>query len=256
MRNSRFVAIAVACLLGLASCQFSSAQVQFELPRVGGGIVLDGGAFFEGADFAVSGHGGMSISKSVNNGVTTINARSGDEKCVITEDPDNGIVVKLTQKYGPDQADEIAEEFPGLYMHLKSIPKNVDGAEVDVHVDVTRTFEAANEEELEDKHPAAFAAYEKYAKSNTANFGLIRGADLRLPMVVGLDDFDGEMEEMAEKMRAALGDRIELRLPEVGGAQIEIIDVESDDQAEQKSDNADEKDSKQQSDEKDRKKDT
>ena len=225
------LAFTAACAALLGCFNFAVAQDAIRLPDLGGAVVLDGGAFFEAGDFSGR-HGGMSVSKSVRNGVTTINARSDGERCEIVDDPDNGITVKLTQRYGPDQAEEIAEEFPGLYMHLKSIPSNVDGAEVDVHVDVTRTFEAADKEELQEQHPMAFEAYEKYSQSANGIPGRLGGfGGLALPDV----DFDiiegdmAEIEEMQAKVREALKDRVDLRMPAVGGlSRIRIIEVESD----------------------------
>jgi len=228
----------------LAVPALSQAQV-IEIPEI---RELGGGAIS-----IATGGNGRSVQVSVNNGIKTIKAVDGEERCEIVDDPDNGITVKLTQQFGPDDADKIEKSMPGLYMHLKSIPKNVDGAKVDVHIDVTREFEADDKEELEAQHPEAFKVYEKYANAqNRIGFGIrpLRMRPIELPAVVDLKDIEEKMKAIEGKMMEQMK---ELRIPEVGGVDWQIIEVE-DEKKDSDKEKSDEKQSKPKTDKKEDKK--
>lgn len=219
--------LAIACLLALPS--FVQAQVEIEIPR----IDLGGGAI----QFSTTGGDGFSVSVSVNNGVKTIKGKSGTEKVEIVEDPDNGIKVKLTERYGPDDADKIEKSMPGLYMHLKSIPKTVDNAKVDVLVDVTREYEADDKKDLENKHPEVYKVYKKYTENRTAGFRMGRPGAFRvieMPRVVRPADLEEKMKAMEEEIKKKMKE-MELRVPDIGVVpKIEIIKNEEKDRDEKK----------------------
>ncbi len=203
--------LAAFCLIAAPS--FAAAQIEeIEFPRIGG---IDGGAIQFSSS---SSSGGRSVSVSVKDGVKTTKGKEGGEKVVIVEDPENGIKVSWTKRYGPEDADELEKTMPGLYMHLKSMPKKVDEAKVDVHVDVTRDFEADDKSDLKSKHPEVFEVYEKYTKNQGIRFGGIRRPmrlDVR-PRIVDPADIRDEIEKMKSEIEEKMKE-MKIRRPSVGG---------------------------------------
>jgi hypothetical protein len=120
------------------------------------------------------------------NGVKTIEVDEGDRKVTIIEDPNNGIVVAITET------------------------KN--GKEV------TEKFEAKTEADLKKNHPKAHAEYEKYAKGNGAvniqinqggiRFGQAPGLPFG-PQVPGNARFNDPRLETAGRLLQSLGRHIE-----------------------------------------------
>jgi hypothetical protein len=129
-----------------------------QLPQIRGqdmGVIMDGSMFSSGSR--------ISVRMSVENGVRKIHAEEDGVRTVIDEDPSGHIVVRITRQYGPGELDQLMEDHPALYMSVKDFPTTTEDAEaVEVSVGVTRKFEAESVEALQEKHPQAHAAWEKY----------------------------------------------------------------------------------------------
>ncbi len=156
-----------------------TAQIRIEMPEIQDlrgagfdmGVLMDGSMFSSGSN--------MSMSTTIENGVKKIRVTENGVKTYIEED-ENGIVLKITRRYGPEQMDILMEEHPGLYMAMKDFPTEVEDAEeIEVSVGVTKKYEAANAEELEEKHPEVFKSYQKYTSGNSGGFRSIRGIGRR-----------------------------------------------------------------------------
>ena len=209
MSRNIHLLLALAGLLALPSL----VSAQADLPRIdlgrGGVIRLSSSSF----------GGGTSYQKTVRDGVTTIKATEKDgKKVTIVDDPDNGITVKITKRYSPENADELEKSMPGLYMHLKSIPKTSDNAKVEVHVDVTRDFEADDKEDLKNKHPEIFKVYDKYSKGGAGRMGLggVRGMRMIRPMEIRPLEMEMKIEDMRKEVEKKM-EELRKRIPEVGG---------------------------------------
>ena len=127
---------------------------------------------FGGAVQLKSVSNGMSISVSQANGVKTTKIDDNGKKFEIVESEADGITIKLTKSYGPDDIEQLKEDYPDLFMHFSSFPKETEGATVELQINLVKKHTAKNVEELKEKHPEAFAVYEKYSKQNA--FGGIR----------------------------------------------------------------------------------
>lgn len=114
----------------------------------------------------------MSISVSQANGVKTTKINDNGQKFEIVESEADGITVKLTKSYGPDDIEQLKEDYPDLFMHVSAFPTETEGATVELHVNLVKKHTAKNVEELKEKHPEAFEVYEKYSKQNA--FGGVR----------------------------------------------------------------------------------
>ncbi len=207
-QNIRFL----LALLGIVAMP-AVISAQAELPRIdlGRGVIQLSSSSFGG---------GSSIQKTVRDGVTTIKVTEKDgNKVTIVDDPDNGITVKMTKRYGPENADKLEKSMPGLYMHLKSIPKTANKAKIEVHVDVTKDYEADDKEDLKNKHPEVFKVYEKYTKGGGGGaFRLGRGRIMRpieirpLDIEMKIDDLKKEIEKKIDEAQ-----KLRMEIPEVGG---------------------------------------
>jgi len=152
-----------------------TAQIRIEMPEIPEfrGEILDMRALMDGAVFSSGSN--MSLSTSIENGVKKIRATENGVKTYIEED-ESGIVVKITRRYGPEQMDILMEEHPGLYMAMKDFPTEVEDAEeIEVSLGVTKKYEAANAEELKEKHPEVFKSYQKYNSGNSGSIRTWRG---------------------------------------------------------------------------------
>ena len=168
MKTRKFLVCHLTLLLTAAGILIASgvnAQERIEFPQIpqlrgmGMGVIMDGTMFSSGSS--------TRIQTSMENGVKKIRAVDNDIKTYIEEDPSNGILVKITKQYGPEDMDELMEQHPALYMSVKDFPAETEDAEsVEVSIGVTKTYEASSVDELKEKHPVAYEAYEKYANGN------------------------------------------------------------------------------------------
>lgn len=110
----------------------------------------------------VTGSSSRSISMTVENGIKKINAVDDEVKAYIEEHPEGTLIVKVTRQYTKADLDELMNEEPELYMHLKSIPDKTETAEVEVSVGVTKTYEAESADALHEAHPDVFEVYERF----------------------------------------------------------------------------------------------
>jgi hypothetical protein len=138
-------------------------------------------------DLQMTGASSRSISMTVENGVKKINATEDALKAYIEEQPSGAILIKVTREYTSDDLDELMNEQPELYMHLKSIPEKTQDAEVAVSVWLTKTYEADNAEALEKEHPDVFKVYERFTSGTDADFGQFRFEGFRTPRALELN---------------------------------------------------------------------
>lgn len=129
----------------------------------------------------VTGSSSRSISMTVENGVKKINAADNDVKAYIEEHPEGNLIVKVTRQYTKADLDELMNEEPELYMHLKSIPDKTDTAEVEVSVGVTKTYEAESADALHEAHPDVFEIYERFTTGNMVDLQNMQNGFPQIP---------------------------------------------------------------------------
>ena len=117
----------------------------------------------------------MSISVSQANGVKTTKINDNGQKFEIVESEADGITVKLTKSYGPDDIEQLKEDYPDLFMHISAFPTETEGGTVELQINVVNKHTAQNADELKEKHPEAFEVYEKYGKQNAVGPRVILG---------------------------------------------------------------------------------
>ena len=136
-------------------------------PRAFGGIQLQ---------VQVAAVGGRKVSIRTVNGVKEIEAEENGRKVQITDDPRNGIRIKVTEE-------------------------NEDGKEE------TKEYEADNTDELKKKHPDAHKLYEKYSKGPGIKV-IQKGIPQQLPFRPFLParraaDIDARVKQALDKLRDA-----------------------------------------------------
>jgi hypothetical protein len=143
-----------------AAAQQQRGIVEFPMPPRFAQEVQDLGAI---AQVQMQGSSSSrSISMTIENGVRKITAADNDVKAWIEEHPEGDLIIKVTRHYTKADLNELMNDEPEIYMHLKSIPDKTETAEIDVSVGVTRTYEAASAEELKENHPDVFDIYERF----------------------------------------------------------------------------------------------
>jgi hypothetical protein len=108
--------------------------------------------------------GALSITSQTTNGVKTTSIVDQGQEYQIVEDADGTIEVTMSRRYGIDDAEQLQDSHPDLYMHLKSFPRESAGSPVEVAVTIKETFTADNVDALKEQHPDAYAIYEKYTR--------------------------------------------------------------------------------------------
>ncbi|MCH7725229.1 MAG: hypothetical protein IH991_01920 [Planctomycetes bacterium] len=183
-------------------------QIQLKLQQVIDGIQVFGanGQFqFRARGFG----GGMQISKSIVNGVTTINVVDNGKKTKIIEDPKNGITVSTTKSYDRSNADELKEKNPALFEYLKKSPQGMGEVKYNFKVEITQSYSAKDADELKNDHPEAFKLYEKYAKGQGVNvfrFNVapqFRGAlpkNFKVPNFK-IEGFENQIQELEKRIQ-------------------------------------------------------
>lgn len=168
----------------------ANAQIRIEMPEIPAfqedlGVIMDGTMFSSGSN--------MSIQMSMENGVKKIRATEDGVKTYI-EEGENGILVKVTKQYGPEQMDILMEEHPDIYMSMKDFPTETEDAdEIEVSVGITKKYEASSADELKEKHPEIHKRYEKYSNGNPG-MQIFRGRfgdELLIPRLEIRPDFRG-----------------------------------------------------------------
>jgi hypothetical protein len=109
------------------------------------------------------GQGGMSYSRTVNNGVTTTIVKEGDQETKIEETPD-GIFMEMGRTYTRNDLEALRSSHPELAKAMAAFPAQADGQEVQLSVRAVTKYEAINEEDLKDEHPEAYEHYRRLSK--------------------------------------------------------------------------------------------
>lgn len=144
-----FIATAAASLF-LASP--ASAIAQFD-------IQINGNQAFQ---FQQGGNGnqGVRFSKSSRNGVTKTTLTENGSTIAVEKASDS-LVVTVTKKYTQENADELQKDHPKVAKALKAFPSESGKAFVDVNVTLSKTYEAIDEEDLQDEEKEGYEYYKK-----------------------------------------------------------------------------------------------
>ncbi len=174
----RRLAVAAALVASLVINSDSFAQDRFEI-EFGDVEMLGGAMVFKGFEDALA-QGSVSLSTTVQDGVRiTRGSSSTDGQFEIRVEEGGEIAVTLTREYGIDDADELMESHPELYMYLKAIPREIGESKVKIKFEVTTTYTADDEPALKEKNEEAHRLYETYGKGNrpfaVGARGVIRG---------------------------------------------------------------------------------
>ncbi len=130
-------------------------MLQDDFPSIVGGMTGGGSSWLNSSTDA--------------NGATTIKGKNPkDGLFEIMEDAEGAITVKVTREYGVDDADELLESHPELYMYLKAIPKEIGDSQIVIKMDITTTYKGDTAEELKESNEDAFKLYEKYKKGSAS----------------------------------------------------------------------------------------
>ncbi len=105
-----------------------------------------------------------SISVSEVNGVRITDVTDNGQKFRFAEDPASGITCTVTKRYSSNDMAAVEKEQPELNMFLAAIPKTLGDSTIEVHVDVTTKYHAADAKELKEQHPDVYKLYMKYTK--------------------------------------------------------------------------------------------
>lgn len=110
----------------------------------------------------MGGGGFSSISVSNVNGVKTVTVNESGKQYVIKESTEE-VEVAFVKAYGPDDLEQLQEDYPDLHMHVVSFPSSTQDGEVSLTINVKVVRKAADAEALKAEHPDAYEIYEKYA---------------------------------------------------------------------------------------------
>lgn len=155
-----------------------------------------------------NGPGGVSFSRSSNNGVTTTVMKEGDQEVKLEETPD-GIFLEIGRSYTRKDVDQLKSSHPELAKALEAFPTIADGNEVELSVRAVKKYEAVNEDDLKEEHPEAFEQYQRLVQMGQGNFdsgveGLF-GGEFGLQGIQEIElrheKIRREMEKMIERMR-------------------------------------------------------
>jgi len=157
--------------------------------------------------------GGVSYSRSSQNGVTTTVVKESDREIKIEETPD-GIFMEIGKSYTPADADALRSSHPELAKALSSFPQSADGLSLQVSVRAVQKYEAINEEDLKEEHPEAFAEYRRVMEMGQGGGGLggsglggiggLEGLEFGLPEIgfgPNVRQLREEMKQQQEEMR-------------------------------------------------------
>ena len=106
---------------------------------------------------------------TVSNGVRTIEVDESARKIKIVEDPQRGIYVEVTRKYGPNEMASLKSRMPNLGEYIDLFPKQLDNSDIELTIDVTSKFNAANAQDLEQQDAGAYNIYRRFANVQQSN---------------------------------------------------------------------------------------
>lgn len=106
---------------------------------------------------------------TVSNGVRTIEVDESARKIKIVEDPQRGIYVEVTRKYGPNELASLKSRMPNLGEYIDLFPKQLDNSDIELTIDVTSKFNAANAQDLEQQDAGAYNIYRRFANVQQSN---------------------------------------------------------------------------------------
>lgn len=144
----------------------------------------------------MSGTSSRSISMTVENGVKKVHASDDEVKAYIEEQPDGALTVKVTRQYTRDQLDDLMNEAPEIYMHVKSIPEETDSAEIEITVGITRTYKAESAEALKEQNPEAYDVYARFTIGSDDDLNELRGSP-----IFAIDEFEAAIRDQERRMR-------------------------------------------------------
>ncbi len=176
MNIRRIFAIVAACLIPttLAAQQVVPPEIPPLRPVQEMGLIWD---------MAHTNSFNRSVQTTMENGVKKIRATENNLKAYIEEDPANGITMKITRRYGPDDTEALVDAHPELSMYLQAIPTEVGDLEIELTIGVTMRYEAVDIEDLKERHPEAFEVYEKFTSPQTGVRDL-RGQFRAVPQIL------------------------------------------------------------------------
>lgn len=145
--------------------------------------------------------GGRSYSRSTQNGITTTVVKEQDQEIKIEETPD-GIFMEIGRTYTRADVESLRSAQPELAKALESFPETADGVAVQVSVRAVQKYEAINEEDLKEEHPAAFEQYRRVQEMGNGGIGWgdaneVEGLEFSLPEI----GFGPDMKQLREEMR-------------------------------------------------------
>lgn len=152
-----------------------------------------------------NGPGGVSYSRSSNNGVTTTVMKEGDQEVKLEETPD-GIFLEIGKSYTREDVDQLKSSHPELAKALEAFPASADGNEIELSVRAVKKYEAVNEEDLKEEHPEAFEHYQRLVQMGQDNpdlgmGGLFFGAEeLDVPGIPEIKEHQERIREHMEKL--------------------------------------------------------
>lgn len=168
------------CLISAATILFSGGAADGQVDPFGG----------------LTTTGSISISISNANGVKTTKVNDNGRKFTIIESEADGITVKMTKHYGPEDHEKLQQDYPDLFMHIQSFPTETEGATVELNINILTEHTAQNVEELKKDHAEAFKVYEKYTKRGVGGGPAIRR--LRRAVPLPEDPFSPDDEKKEE----------------------------------------------------------
>ncbi|MDP1563358.1 MAG: hypothetical protein Q8M16_18405 [Pirellulaceae bacterium] len=146
--------------------------------------------------------GGISYSRSSNNGVTTTVMTEGDQQLKMEETSD-GIFLEIGKSYTRKDVEQLKSTHPELAKALEAFPTVADGNDVELSVRAVKKYEAVNEEDLKEEHPEAYEQYLKLVEIGKGEFrgGFPGGEGFEMP---GIGEIRAQHERMRQEMEKML----------------------------------------------------
>jgi hypothetical protein len=147
-------------------------------------------------------NGGISLTRSSSNGVTTTILKEADQEIKIEETPD-GIFMEVGKSYTRSDVNELTTSHPELAKALAAFPTTADGISVELSVRAVKKYEAINEEGLKDEFPEAYEQYQRVLK-------MAQGGGRAGMGVGGILDIDQMFRERHERMQREMEEMLDL----------------------------------------------
>lgn len=84
----------------------------------------------------------------------------------IVEDPDQGILIEVTQYFGPAQLQQLKDQHPELRDFIDLFPTSTGDHEIELNIGLKKKFEAANPDKLRARSVFAFGIYRRHIEQN------------------------------------------------------------------------------------------